>query len=67
MSRNCVVAAINEHDAEIGNMTLTGLTATDLSAGYEYKFKIVAVNIVGDSSPSIETAIIAATLPGAPG
>ena len=27
-----LVTAINEHDVEIGNMTLTGLTATDLSA-----------------------------------
>ena len=30
---NDLVAAINEHESDIGNMTLTGLTATNLSAG----------------------------------
>lgn len=41
-------------------------TATDLVAGSEYKFRIVALNIVGDSDMSLPTSIIAATLPGAP-
>ena len=33
MTADNVVSAILEHEGDIGNMTLTGLTATDLSAG----------------------------------
>jgi len=33
MSADNVVSAILEHEGDIGNMTLTGLSATDLSAG----------------------------------
>lgn len=42
-------------------------TASGLVAGSEYKFRIVALNIVGDSDMSLPTSIIAGTLPGAPG
>ena len=53
-----VVAAINEHEADIGNMTLTGLTATDLSAGL--REVIAEVGAVGSLGTAHKTTTVGA-------
>lgn len=42
-------------------------TFSDLSAGQEYKFTIVATNVIGDSEQSAWAGFFAASLPGMPG
>jgi hypothetical protein len=39
---------------------------TGLTAALEYKFKVVATNIIGDSSPSVTSGFIASSLSDAP-
>ena len=53
-----VVAAINEHETDIGNMTLTGLTATDLSAGL--REVIAEVGAVGSLGTAHKTTTVGA-------
>ena len=53
-----VVAAINEHEADIGNMTLTGLTATDISAGL--REVIAEVGAVGSLGTAHKTTTVGA-------
>jgi hypothetical protein len=51
------------------NSDLTNLNfakSTNIFGGVTYEFSIIAINIVGDSSPSISLAILAAQLPTAP-
>ncbi len=48
---NDLVAAINEHEVDIGNMTLTNLTATDLSAAArELRVELGDVNTINDAT-----------------
>lgn len=42
-------------------------TVTGLTAALEYKFKVVATNIIGDSGMSVAAGFIASSLPEAPG
>ena len=64
-------------DAGAGNSIFTQLasstvgqtsftTSTQLTAGVYYQFKVIAVNNIGDSDPSIAVSIIAATVPDEP-
>ena len=53
-----VVAAINEHETDIGNMTLTGLTATDISAGL--REVIAEVGAVGSLGTAHKTTTVGA-------
>ena len=53
-----VIAAINEHEADIGNMTLTGLTATDISAGL--REVIAEVGVVGSLGTAHKTTTVGA-------
>ncbi len=53
-----VIAAINEHEADIGNMTLTGLTATDISAGL--REVIAEVGAVGSLGTAHKTTTVGA-------
>lgn len=41
-------------------------TVSSLSAGLEYKFRLVAINLIGDSDASVTAAFIASSLPDAP-
>ncbi len=41
-------------------------TVANLSSGYEYRFRIVAVNVIGDSELSLSAGFIASTMPGVP-
>lgn len=51
---------------ELAATTATDFTYTvgSVTAGQNYKFKVSAVNIVGESLKSPEVAIIASSLPG---
>jgi hypothetical protein len=51
---------------ELAETTAPDFTFTtgDVEAGYNYRFKITAINIVGESLKSPEVAIIASSLPG---
>jgi hypothetical protein len=42
-------------------------TVTNLVAGHEYRFSMVAVNVVGDSDKSTSVGFIASGYPGVPG
>lgn len=64
-------------DAGTGNSIFTQLasstvgqtsftTSLPLTAGVYYQFKVIAVNNIGDSDPSIAVSIIAATVPDEP-
>ena len=55
-------------EASIGvvNQYSTSPTNADLTDGSEYRFKVVAVNAVGDGAVSDAIAIYAATVPNAP-
>lgn len=53
-------------------MALTGAQTTSyqaiaLTTGLTYEFRVVAVNDVGESIPSVSTPMVIATVPGAPG
>ena len=58
MSANDVVSAILEHEGDIGNMTLTGLSATDLSGGL--REVISEVGAVGDLVTAHQTTVVGA-------
>jgi hypothetical protein len=42
-------------------------TVSNLVAGHEYRFRLSAINIVGESDLSISVGFIASALPGVPG
>ena len=53
---NNLVAAINEHEGDIGDMVLTGLTATDLSAAArELRTELGNVNTLDDAAGYTKT------------
>ena len=58
MSANDVVSAILEHEGDIGNMTLTGLSANDLSGGL--REVISEVGAVGDLITAHQTTVVGA-------
>jgi len=64
-------------DAGTGNSIFTQLasstvgqtsftTSAQLTAGVYYQFKVIAVNNIGESDPSVAVSIIAATVPDEP-
>ena len=58
--------ALLEASVGVVNQYSTSPTESDLTDGNEYRFKIVAVNAVGDGAVSDAIAIYAATVPNAP-
>ena len=46
--------------------SITFYTATGLTRGTTYKFKVLATNIVNDGQTTVTVSIIAAQAPGAP-
>ena len=52
-------------DTNFGSNTFTKQDS-DIVAGNYYEFKVVAVNSVGDSSPSLKIRVIAASVPSPP-